>query len=48
MFYWDYFRKEKDNVARELGRLEGEVSANKRAIEKEKEKLEEQRRKYEE
>lgn len=31
-------RNEKDSLVRELGRLEGEISANKRAIEKEKEK----------
>ena len=31
-------RNEKDSVMRELGRLEGEISANKRAIEKEKDK----------
>lgn len=31
-------RNEKDLVMRELGRIEGEISANKRAIEKEKEK----------
>ena len=31
-------RAEKDTIMRELGRLEGEISANKRTIEKEKEK----------
>lgn len=31
-------RGEKDEITRELGRLEGEINANKRAIEKEKEK----------
>ena len=31
-------RSEKDSVTREIGRLEGEVNANRRAIEKEKEK----------
>ncbi|MEI8249387.1 MAG: AAA family ATPase, partial [Candidatus Taylorbacteria bacterium] len=31
-------RIEKDKIVRELGRLEGEISANKRAIDKEKEK----------
>ncbi len=31
-------RSEKDTIMRELGRLEGEISANKRTIEKEKEK----------
>ncbi|MCX6716146.1 MAG: AAA family ATPase [Candidatus Taylorbacteria bacterium] len=31
-------RTEKDEITRELGRLEGEINANKRAIEKEKEK----------
>ncbi|MFA6295323.1 MAG: AAA family ATPase [Candidatus Paceibacterota bacterium] len=31
-------RVEKDSIMRELGRLEGEINANKRAIEKEKEK----------
>ena len=31
-------RTEKDGITRELGRLEGEIGANKRAIEKEKEK----------
>ena len=31
-------RNEKDSLMREIGRLEGEISANKRAIEKEKEK----------
>jgi chromosome segregation protein len=32
-------RKEKDTIMRELGRLEGEISANKRAIEKEESRL---------
>ena len=31
-------RREKDTIVRELGRLEGEINANKRSIEKEKEK----------
>ena len=31
-------RSEKDSIMRELGRLEGEINANRRAIEKEKEK----------
>ncbi|MCX6718977.1 MAG: AAA family ATPase, partial [Candidatus Taylorbacteria bacterium] len=32
-------RSERDSVTRELGKIEGEISANKRAIEKEKEKM---------
>ncbi len=32
-------RADKDQVARELGRIEGEISANKRAIEKEQERI---------
>jgi len=32
-------RTDKDTIVRELGRIEGEISANKRTVEKEKEKL---------